>query len=156
MKMRRCSRCKRLRSLDAYHRDRSGPDGRARRCKACVSEQTAAWARRNRAQKNATDAAFKRRRRDRDRAHGAVKRAISRGQLERPDACERVGFNGHACEGPIEAHHDDYARPLDVAWLCKLHHGIAQEMYHRGQLVLYERLMGIEPALTLRIRKSSQ
>ncbi len=39
-----------------------------------------------------------------------------------------------------------------LAWL---HHGIAQEMYHRGQLVLYERLMGIEPALTRRIRSSS-
>jgi uncharacterized damage-inducible protein DinB len=36
-----------------------------------------------------------------------------------------------------------------LAWL---HHGIAQEMYHRGQLVLYERLMGIEPVLTRRIR----
>lgn len=39
-----------------------------------------------------------------------------------------------------------------LAWL---QHGIAQEMYHRGQLVLYERLMGIEPALTRRIRSSS-
>ncbi len=39
-----------------------------------------------------------------------------------------------------------------LAWL---HHGIAQEMYHRGQLVLYERLMGIEPALTRRIRTGS-
>ena len=39
-----------------------------------------------------------------------------------------------------------------LAWL---QHGIAQEMYHRGQLVLYERLMGIEPALTRRIRTSS-
>ena len=38
-----------------------------------------------------------------------------------------------------------------LAWL---EHGIAQEMYHRGQLVLYERLMGIEPALTRRIRSS--
>lgn len=37
-----------------------------------------------------------------------------------------------------------------LAWL---EHGIAQEMYHRGQLVLYERLMGIEPALTRRIRE---
>ncbi len=36
-----------------------------------------------------------------------------------------------------------------LAWL---QHGIAQEMYHRGQLTLYERLMGIEPALTKRIR----
>ncbi len=40
-----------------------------------------------------------------------------------------------------------------LAWL---HHGIAQEMYHRGQLVLYERLLGIEPALTRRIRAASE
>lgn len=39
-----------------------------------------------------------------------------------------------------------------LAWL---HHGIAQEMYHRGQIVLYARLLGIEPALTRRIRASS-
>lgn len=36
-----------------------------------------------------------------------------------------------------------------LAWL---HHGIAQEMYHRGQLTTYARLLGIEPALTKRIR----
>jgi uncharacterized damage-inducible protein DinB len=33
-----------------------------------------------------------------------------------------------------------------------LHHGIAQEMYHRGQLATYARLLGLEPALTRRIR----
>jgi uncharacterized damage-inducible protein DinB len=33
-----------------------------------------------------------------------------------------------------------------------LHHGIAQEMYHRGQLTLYARLMGLTPALTQRIQ----
>lgn len=36
-----------------------------------------------------------------------------------------------------------------LAWL---HHGIAQEMYHRGQLATYARLMGLEPALTRKIR----
>lgn len=36
-----------------------------------------------------------------------------------------------------------------LAWL---HHGIEQEMYHRGQLTLYARLMGRVPALTRRIR----
>ncbi len=36
-----------------------------------------------------------------------------------------------------------------IQWL---HHGIAQEMYHRGQLALYARLMGLEPALTQQIR----
>jgi uncharacterized damage-inducible protein DinB len=36
-----------------------------------------------------------------------------------------------------------------LAWLL---HGIDQEMYHRGQITLYARLLGIEPALTKRIR----
>jgi uncharacterized damage-inducible protein DinB len=35
-----------------------------------------------------------------------------------------------------------------LAWM---HHGIAQEMYHRGQLALYARILGIKPALTRRI-----
>ncbi|MCH7474380.1 MAG: DinB family protein [Gemmatimonadetes bacterium] len=34
-----------------------------------------------------------------------------------------------------------------------LQHGIAQEMYHRGQLTTYARLMGREPALTKLIRR---
>lgn len=36
-----------------------------------------------------------------------------------------------------------------LAWF---HHGVEQEMYHRGQLALYQRLLGIEPALTRKIR----
>ena len=32
-----------------------------------------------------------------------------------------------------------------------LQHGIAQEMYHRGQLTLYARMLGIVPALTTKI-----
>jgi uncharacterized damage-inducible protein DinB len=36
-----------------------------------------------------------------------------------------------------------------LAWL---YHGVAQEMYHRGQLATYARLAGLEPALTRRIR----
>ncbi len=35
-----------------------------------------------------------------------------------------------------------------LAWM---YHGIAQEMYHRGQLTLYARLLGIKPALTKKI-----
>lgn len=36
-----------------------------------------------------------------------------------------------------------------LAWL---HHGVAHEMYHRGQLALYARQMGLTPALTKQIR----
>lgn len=43
----------------------------------------------------------------------------------------------------------DGARGTKLAWW---HHGIAHEEYHRGQLALYARLLGIEPALTRLIR----
>ena len=38
-----------------------------------------------------------------------------------------------------------------LAWF---HHGISQEEYHRGQLALYQRLLGITPALTKLIQSS--
>jgi uncharacterized damage-inducible protein DinB len=43
----------------------------------------------------------------------------------------------------------DGKKGTKLAWL---HHGLAHEEYHRGQLAVYERLMGIEPALTRMIR----
>lgn len=42
----------------------------------------------------------------------------------------------------------DGERGTRLAWL---NHGIAQEMYHRGQLAVYARLLGEVPALTKRI-----
>lgn len=52
-------------------------------------------------------------------AHRAVQLACVSGELERPDNCE-------SCYQPaqhIEAHHDDYTKPLEVKWLCKTCHG---------------------------------
>lgn len=37
-----------------------------------------------------------------------------RGKLK-PQPCE-------VCGSPAQKHHDDYARPLDVHWLCRQHH----------------------------------
>jgi uncharacterized damage-inducible protein DinB len=45
----------------------------------------------------------------------------------------------------------DGQRGTRFAWF---HHGISQEMYHRGQLALYQRLLGITPALTKLIQSS--
>lgn len=50
-------------------------------------------------------------------AHIAVKNAIRDGRLNR-QSCEVA----NDCKGRVEAHHDDYSKPLDVRWLCKKHH----------------------------------
>lgn len=49
------------------------------------------------------------------RAHGLVARAIAAGKLER-QPCEDCGAV------PTDAHHDDYDKPLEVRWKCKVHH----------------------------------
>jgi transcriptional regulator with XRE-family HTH domain len=51
-------------------------------------------------------------------AHRRVKKALVEGALTRPGACEVCG----SCVRRVEAHHDDYAKPLDVRWLCEKHH----------------------------------
>jgi hypothetical protein len=43
---------------------------------------------------------------------------VSKGRLT-AGPCEKA--NGD-CLGRIHAHHDDYSKPLDVMWLCALHH----------------------------------
>lgn len=47
-------------------------------------------------------------------ARMAVRNALRRGEL-RKGAC----FCGTT---RVDAHHEDYARPLDVTWLCRTHH----------------------------------
>lgn len=49
------------------------------------------------------------------RAHQIVAAAKRSGALTR-QPCEVCG------EHTVDAHHDDYDRPLDVRWLCRKHH----------------------------------
>lgn len=55
------------------------------------------------------------------RAHHLVDKAIRQGELTRLP-CEVCGAE------KVDAHHDDYSKPLDVRWLCRFHH----LQYHRG------------------------
>ena len=50
-------------------------------------------------------------------AHLAVQQALGHGDLVK-GPCEVCGTT----EGRIDAHHDDYAEPLAVRWLCRRHH----------------------------------
>ena len=55
-------------------------------------------------------------------ARNYLNRLIRKGLVTRLN-CEICGSNKN-----IEAHHDDYARPLEVKWLCRVHH---DEHHHK-------------------------
>ena len=64
---------------------------------------------------------------EKHKARESVNRAISRGDLSRPAVCS-------CCElanGMIEAHHEDYSRPLEVVWYCKTCHGARHRVINR-------------------------
>jgi len=60
-----------------------------------------------------------------DHAQNMVEYAIRKGILQRRSDCELCGGVGVFIDGrsKIQAHHDDYNKPLTVRWLCqKCHH----------------------------------
>jgi len=59
------------------------------------------------------------------RAQNLAEVALRKGILEKSSACEACGDSGCMKDGrsKVQAHHDDYNKPLDVRWLCqKCHH----------------------------------
>lgn len=127
--MKRCPTCAEVKSRDDFHKNRSAHDGLQTECRSCRAE-------RQRARRQADPELHQLQRRrayaaDPEReyarvtahraahpgriaAYDAVRRALGRGDLTRPDACGACGCSDRR----IEAHHDDYAKPLDVCWLC--------------------------------------
>jgi predicted DNA-binding protein YlxM (UPF0122 family) len=60
-----------------------------------------------------------------DAAQNKLEKAIQRGAIPRGITCERCGYSGTFKDGrtAIQAHHPDYAKPLEVIWLCqRCHH----------------------------------
>lgn len=77
-------------------------------------ERNRRWARAHRDEVIAAQRAQRELEPEKHRAWEAVGRAVRTGRLARPDACERCGAN----EFTPHAHHRDYAKPLNVVWLC--------------------------------------
>jgi len=111
---RKCAGCKEVKHEEFFNRQRAAKTGTQGYCKSCQKDR-----KRQHYLKNKEDYATKQRNRQKNsikaKAANAANYAIRTGLLTR-QPCEKCG----AAE--VEAHHEDYAKPLDVRWLCRTHH----------------------------------
>jgi hypothetical protein len=152
-----CPKCKTDKPTEAFGPNKSRKDGLQGHCRACRHddgyrqanaarmratkdarrEQMAEYARRRKAE----DPEWQESRRDYWReyqrsyrkrpgvrtkayARAAVNRAVAAGRLTK-GPCGQCGSTA-----ATEAHHSDYAKPLDVTWLCEPCH---DELHYRGR-----------------------
>lgn len=124
----RCPRCGVMKPLSAYANGRKSPY-----CRPCKTAYTREYRAKNLAhlreqqrlwhqQKRARDSsyleairAYQRRHPERIASYRAVAKAKRCGELVPATACEECGSTQHR----IDAHHDDYSKPLEVRWLCR-------------------------------------
>jgi hypothetical protein len=157
----RCRHCWTIKTVGEFSGDRSQADGLSRNCRQCDSERSkqrrrghghllrvrerrrysadpdrqrraAAEYRRSERGKRLNKLAVQRyraRNAEKYAAHIEVRKALAAGVLVKPDRCEFADLGG--CSGRLEAHHDDYRRPLDVRWLCVSHH---QSRHHKPRI----------------------
>lgn len=143
--MKKCTKCGEIKDRELFYSHQKMRDGRLSICKECIKAAVRANYRKNRdrcreyerlraalphrvvARKEygKTEAGKLARKRAAARyldrwplkraAHIITRNGIRGGKII-PMPCEVCG---HV---EVEAHHDDYSRPLDVRWLCKRHH----------------------------------
>jgi ribosomal protein S27AE len=142
--MKTCRECGIEKPLDQYYKHKAMADGHLNKCIECVKSRVKKYslenvdrireysakkaklpkyvaARKEYAKSEAGKLAHKRALQAyRERypikvaAHGIVQYAIREGRITKQEICSECGSTKK-----IEAHHDDYSKPLDIRWLCE-------------------------------------
>ena len=112
-----CPSCGRTLPLERFSWVRSR-NVRQWQCLECQASDSRAWYAANRERAKARVKASQPRFKEQNRVKQYVLKAIRDGRLVRPTVCEQCGREGIR----IEAAHADYARRLEVRWLCQSCH----------------------------------
>jgi len=138
-----CRTCQRRLPVAAFHQHKyrsqkptSHTFGYTAHCKRCTGLQqrraytqrlrhTRAQYRQQHAERIAQAVTLRRRRHpELARVYNQVQYALKHGKLVRPMTCQDCG---RTCKP--DAHHEDYAQPLIVRWLCRTCHGKTYQKY---------------------------
>lgn len=128
--MKFCNTCETEKEEGNFHKRKVSIDGLAARCKTCQKvydkarandphrvEARLIYAQTEEGKINGSKAkaAYIQRNPNKRKAHNIVSNAIRSGKLFK-EPCEICR------KEPVHAHHDDYAKPLNIRWLCTFHH----------------------------------
>jgi len=128
MLTKQCFKCGETKPLGEFYKHKFMADGHLNKCKECAKADVAKHRGENlerireydRERGNRQTPEYLREYRARFprkyKAGNMVNNAIREGKLF-PEPCEVCGGGRRT-----EAHHDDYAKPLNVRWLCAAHH----------------------------------
>lgn len=100
----RCANCGERKPFSEFFKHRRCLGGYGARCKACERSRQSGKTRQYDPAKR--------------RARTALRIAMLGGKIVQPAACSGCNEAGKK----LEAHHTDYAKPLDVKWLCRSCH----------------------------------
>lgn len=131
--MKRCFKCGAEKPLSDYYKHSKMADGYLGKCKECTKSDVKTHRKENdsvrdydRKRGNRMSAEDVRRYRSENpnkyKAHLFINNQVKKGFIVKPDNCECCGEKPISAKG-IHGHHDDYAKPNVVRWLCaKCHH----------------------------------
>ena len=156
--MKVCKECGETKTLDDFYKHKKMADGYLNKCKVCVNEKVEKYQELNRekikeavkkkskdpnrvasrkkyaksekgkiAQKKAMTL-YKERYPIKRLAHSIVWSKLLTGKLIKQSSCSKCGSNEK-----IEAHHDDYTKPLELRWLCEKCH----KEWHKYNKAIY-------------------
>lgn len=116
-----CKECSCLKPISEFYAHKEMKDGYLNFCKACFRkrriEKIRAYDRQRGCRTSIHDLhKYRVGHPIRYKATNAVNNAIRDGRLKK-EACVICG-----CEESVHGHHPDYSKPLEVIWLCPVHH----------------------------------
>ncbi len=127
--MKECRSCGQGKPLNQFYRHGLMADGHLNSCKDCRKDYAKRYCRTTRGKEidkkregTAKRKAWKKKYQRKYRGENKLKykaRTII-GNLLRSEKLKRKPCE--TCGGYAEAHHEDYNKPLEVIWLCRLHH----------------------------------
>lgn len=146
--MKKCTKCGLEKAYDQFVKHRRYKDGYYSRCKECTYKLEKEWRQSNPEKKNEIRTRYRHNNREKIREqdkqfyaknserlrekqkidkienphkHKAYKEyrvALSNGKIKQTDYCQICGIKNM----PLDGHHADYEKPLEVIWICKSCH----------------------------------